>query len=236
MLYAYSEVKCMHTIIAALLFIAAAGQSALGQRPTPFYEDARSMPVSPEVHTDRRVTFRFLAPKAGEVLLAGGNLQEVLEGPQTMTKDEKGVWSITVGPLDPGLYDYGFAVAGSIRASDPANRNVIDRTWGHTNYFEVPGDTPLIHTVRPVAHGTLHIHTYDSKALGVTRQVYVYTPPGYDASQPTRYPVLYLFHGSGGVESQWTTVGRANIIMDNLIADAKARPMVVAMPYGHHLS
>jgi enterochelin esterase family protein len=211
----------------------AALEVGLCQRTIPFYEDVRSMPVSPEVHADRRVTFRFLAPKAAEVLLAGGNLQEALNGPQAMKKDEKGVWSITVGPLEPALYDYSFAVDGSIRATDPANRNVIDRTWGHTNYFEVPGDAPLIHSVRPVAHGTLHIHTYDSKALGVTRQVYVYTPPGYDPAGQTRYPVLYLFHGSGGVESQWTTVGRANIIMDNLIADAKAKPMVVVMPYGH---
>jgi enterochelin esterase-like enzyme len=203
------------------------------QRGTPFYEDVGKMPVSPEVHPDRRVTFRLLAPKATEVLLAGGNLEEALKGAQPLQKDAQGVWSITVGPLEPGLYDYGFAVDGGIRTVDPANRNTLERTWGHTNVVEVPGEQPGFYSIRPVAHGTLHIQVYDSKSLGVTRRMYVYTPPGYEQSNRTKYPVLYLFHGSGGVESQWTEAGRANIILDNLIADHRATPMIVVMPYGH---
>ena len=216
-----------------VLGIGILASAAWGQRGTPFYEDIGKMPVSPEVQTDRRVTFRLLAPKAAEVLLAGGNLEEALKGPQPLQKDPQGVWSITVGPLEPGLYDYGFAVDGGIRTTDPANRNALERTWGHTNTVEVPGAQPQFYTIRPVPRGTLHIHTYDSKSLGVTRRMYVYTPPGYEQSNRTKYPVLYLFHGSGGVESQWTEAGRANVILDNLIADHKARPMVVVMPYGH---
>ena len=203
------------------------------QQPTPFYEDAGKMPVSPEVQADRRVTFRLLAPTASEVLLAGGNLGETLKGPQPLKKDAQGVWSITVGPLDPGLYDYGFAVDGGIRTVDPANRNALERTWGHTSTVEVPGDQTAFYSFRPVPIGTLHINAYDSKSLHVRRRVYVYTPPGYEESNQTKYPVLYLFHGTGGVESQWTEVGRANVILDNLIADHKAKPMVVVMPYGH---
>ena len=191
------------------------------------------MPVSPEVQADRRVTFRLLAPTASEVLLAGGNLGETLKGPQPLKKDAQGVWSITVGPLDPGLYDYGFAVDGGIRTVDPANRNALERTWGHTSTVEVPGDQTAFYSFRPVPIGTLHINAYDSKSLHVRRRVYVYTPPGYEESNQTKYPVLYLFHGTGGVESQWTEVGRANVILDNLIADHKAKPMVVVMPYGH---
>ena len=121
----------------ALLMILA-GQPGLSQQPTPFYEDISKMPVSPEVHPDRRVTFRLLAPKASEVLLAGGNLQEALKGAQPLKKDDQGVWSITVGPLEAGLYDYSFAVDGGIRTTDPANRNALERTWWwscHTAMF-----------------------------------------------------------------------------------------------------
>jgi enterochelin esterase family protein len=220
-------------VLPVLGFGILASSSAWGQRGTPFYEDIGKMPVSPEVQADRHVTFRLLAPKATEVLLAGGNLEEALEGPQPLQKDAQGVWSITVGPLEPGLYDYGFAVDGGIRTTDPANRYALERTWGHTNVVEVPGEQPLFYSLRSVPRGTLHIHTYDSKSLGVTRRMYVYTPPGYEQSTRTKYPVLYLLHGSGGVESQWTEVGRANVILDNLIADHRAKPMVVVMPYGH---
>lgn len=218
-------------LIALLTFLPVA--SLWCQRGTPFYDDVSKMPVSPELHSDRRVTFRLLAPKAAEVLLAGGNLEEALKGPQALQKDAQGVWSITAGPLEPGLYDYGFAVDGGIRTVDPANRNALERTWGHANTFEVPGGQSAFYTVRPVPHGTLHIQQYESKSLGVERRVFVYTPPGYEQAVRNKYPVLYLFHGSGGVESQWTEVGRANVILDNLIADRKAKPMIVVMPYGH---
>jgi len=191
-----------------------------------------TQPSSPEVHEDRRVTFRIQAPEAMKITVVDGNLMEALDGPKDLTKGEDGVWSLTVGPLEPGIYDYGFSIDGSPRVPDPANRNLIRRTWGPTSYVEVPGAAPLFDSIRDVPHGTVSTHTYHSKSLGVIRQFRVYTPPGYEAGS-AKYPVLYLFHGGGGEETQWTTVGRADIILDNLIADGKAVPMVVVMPYGH---
>ncbi len=222
----------MRTIRIAVILLAGV-LIAFGQRrEQPAYADSAAMPASPVVHEDRTVTFSLRAPNATKVMLVDGNLMEAIGGPQPMTKNEDGIWTVTVGPLEPNVYDYGFSIGDSIRIPDPANRNLIQRTWGPTTYFEVRGPKPATYTIRDVPHGTLNIHTYHSKALDTTRQVVVYTPPGYENNN-TRYPVLYLFHGSGGMETQWTTVGRANIIMDNLIADGKARPMIVVMPWGH---
>jgi enterochelin esterase-like enzyme len=209
------------------LWILAGGLAAFGQR-----EAQAPNPVSPEVHPDRRVTFRIRAPEAVKVSVVDGNLMEALGGPKELTKGGDGVWSITVGPLEPDIYDYGFSIGDSARVPDPGNRNLIGRTWGPTSYVEVPGDGPQFYTIRDVPHGAVTTHTYHSKALNVVRQFRVYTPPGYQPGSAA-YPVLYLFHGGGGGETQWTTVGRADIILDNLIADGKAKPMVIVMPYGH---
>ena len=151
--------------------------------------------------------------------------------PAAMTKDETGVWSVTVGPLAPGLYDYGFSVDG-MRVLDPGNPNPKAGLNLTTSLLLVPGEPPLIYEVRPVPHGTVTIHWYDSKSAGVTRRIYVYTPPGYGKGK-AKYPVLYLLHGSGDDESGWTVVGRANLIMDNLLAERKAQPAIIVMPNGH---
>ncbi len=208
---------------------------AMGQRgPTPFYEDTNNVPVSPEVHPDRTVTFRLFAPKAAEVLLMGSpGILEVIKEPKALQRGEKGVWSLTVGPLPPGFYTYGYAIDGGLRMPDPANPNLEQRRWGPTSLFTVPGNEKAIFEERPVPHGTIHIDTYDSKQLGMPRMFYVYTPPGYETSGARKYPVLYLLHGNGQIEASWTWTGRANVIMDNLLADGKAQPMIVVMPYGH---
>jgi enterochelin esterase family protein len=211
----------------------AAAAAALGQRgPANSWENQANLPRSPEVHPDRTVTFRLFAPGAHEVLLVVGALMEATKGPKALTKDEKGLWSVTVGPLEPGYYNYGFGIDGGIRSPDPSNPNVEVRRWGHTSYFDVPGDRPLVQEIRPAPHGTVHINVYDSKSLGTTRNVYVYTPPGYEQSN-IRYPVLYLLHGSGLIEEAWISAGRANVIVDNLLAAGKVKPMVLVMPYGH---
>jgi enterochelin esterase family protein len=214
--------------LAAALTVAA----VLCQQAPNSWENQRNLPRSPEVHPDRTVTFRLFAPDAHEVLLVGAPIIAVTKGPKAFTKDDKGRWSVTIGPLPPGYYNYGFAVDGGIRSPDPSNPNVEVRRWGHTSYFDVPGDSPQIQEVQQVPHGTVHINTYDSKSLGTTRNVYVYTPPGYEQSN-AKYPVLYLLHGSGLVEEAWISAGRANIIVDNLLAQGKVRPMVLVMPYGH---
>jgi enterochelin esterase family protein len=149
-----------------------------------------------------------------------------------MTKGPDGSWTATVGPLRPAIYNYNFTVNGA-RVLDPTNAwlGTADRNPGSA-LFEVRAETAMPWDPQAVPHGTLHIHYYNSKSFdNALRMVYVYTPPGYESSN-TRYPALYLMHGAGGNEASWFTAGRANIILDNLIAQGKAKPMVVVMPYG----
>ena len=203
------------------------------RRPAPYYEDTSNIPVSPEIHPDRTVTFRLYAPKASEVVLMGSpGILEVIKEPKPLQKDDKGVWSLTVGPLAPGFYTYGYAIDGGLRMPDPSNPNLEVRRWGDTSMFIVPGPEQAVYEERRVPHGTVHIEFYDSKNLNMPRMFYVYTPPGYENGNQ-KYPVLYLLHGNGQIEASWTWTGRANVIMDNLIADDKAKPMIVVMPYGH---
>ncbi len=198
-----------------------------------YYEDTNNVPLSPEILPDHRVTFRLFAPKASEVVLVGSpGILEFIKEATPLKKDDKGVFSLTVGPLEPGFYTYGYAIDGGLRMPDPSNPNLELRRWGPTSSFIVPGDPKGIFEERPVPHGTIHVNVYDSKNLGVSRMFYVYTPPGYESGRQ-RYPVLYLLHGNGQIESSWTWTGRANVIMDNLIADGKTKPMIVVMPYGH---
>src|SRR5581483_7855100 len=188
---------------------------------------------SPEVRSDRTVTFRLFAPKASEVMLMGSpGILEVIKKPTALQRDEKGVWSLTVGPLPPGFYTYGYAIDGGLRMPDPSNPNLEVRRWGPTSLFIVPGEEKAVFEERHVPHGTVHIDFYDSKNLHMPRMFYVYTPPGYETGRQ-KYPVLYLLHGNGQIEASWTWTGRANVIMDNLLADCKAKPMIVVMPYGH---
>ena len=224
----------MRAAITILALVWLAAPSAFGQgAPAAYYEDSNNIPVSPEVHGDRTVTFRLFAPKASEVVLMGSpGILEFIKQPRPLVKDEKGVWSLTVGPLPPGFYTYGYAIDGGLRMPDPSNNNLELRRWGTTSIFIVPGPEKAVFEERPVPHGTVHINFYDSRNLGSPRMFYVYTPPDYEASQQ-KYPVLYLLHGNNQLEASWTWIGRANMIMDNLLADGKIKPMVVVMPYGH---
>jgi enterochelin esterase family protein len=181
--------------------------------------------VSPEVRPDRTVIVRLHAPKAGDVALSG----EL--GRKPMTKDDRGVWSVTVGPLEPDQYSYSFTVDGAT-VVDPRNTKLKIGRGSFVNLVEVPGNPAQ--DLRPVPHGTLHVHRYESKALGgKSRGLVVYTPPGYETATDRHYPVLYLLHGSGDDEHGWTDVGLAHRILDNLLADGKAVPMLVVMPDGH---
>jgi enterochelin esterase family protein len=184
--------------------------------------------VSPEVHADRTVTFRLRAPNASKVTVSG----EWPGGEKAMAKDERGTWSVTVGPLKPDLYGYGFSVDG-FRTLDPANSSVKPMRSPTTSILDVPGNAPLLHDFTNVPHGTVRSHWYYSKSLDKRRGLCVYTPPEYDRKPDIRYPVLYLFHGSGDNEATWTVLGRANLILDNLIAAGKATPMVIVMTDGH---
>ena len=201
--------------------------------PAAFYEDTRNIPVSPEVQADRMVTFRLFAPKASEVLLIGSpGILEVIKKPMPLVRGDNGVWSLTVGPLAPGFYTYGYAIDGGLRMPDPSNPNLELRRWGATSLFVIPGLDQAPIDERKVPHGTIHVHVYDSPNLNAERMVYVYTPPGYETGKQ-KLPVLYLLHGNGQIESSWTWTGRTNVIMDNLLAEGKIKPMIVVMPYGH---
>jgi enterochelin esterase family protein len=178
-----------------------------------------------EVRADRTVTFELRAPDASTVRLSGDF------GPaQDMKKSEDGVWTATVGPLNPAIYSYTFQVNG-VGGIDPINPMIKAGDRSSQSMFLVPAEKPAPYEMLPVPHGTVHVNTYDSKSVGGPRQVWVYTPPGYESST-AKYPVLYLLHGSGDTESGWVTIGRANVILDNLIAAGKAKPMMIVMPYG----
>jgi enterochelin esterase family protein len=184
--------------------------------------------VSPEVGADKTITLRYLAPNATSVVASG----ELDGKPHPMTKGADGIWSVTIGPLAPDIYTYSFNVDGVI-ALDPRNANT---KYGYGNFgavsiVQVPGDGPAFYDVKDVPHGEVRIKPYVSKTLGLGRTAWIYTPPGYDRGN--NYPVLYLLHGAGDIESGWTMIGRANNIIDNLIAEGKARPMVVVMPLGY---
>jgi enterochelin esterase family protein len=181
------------------------------------------------VLADRRVTFRLSAPKAAEVRLTCECVKEAV----AMAKDAAGIWTATVGPIEPDMYEYEFTVDG-VQMSDP--RNVVvkynSRPGPISSILTVPGESLMFYDAKPVPHGTVDIRMYDSKATGSARRAFIYTPPGYEKSS-NRLPVLYLLHGADGDETVWTNFGRANLILDNLIAERKAAPMIVVMPFGY---
>lgn len=189
--------------------------------------------VSPEVHRDRTVTFRFRAPQATQVQLVGEILQG--RGPQAMTKDDSGLWTITIGPVPPEIWIYNFRVHG-VDVTDPSNPAIkpVPPGFAMSSFVEVPGDSPAFYDSRAVPHGEVRMTQYESKTYGVARTLWIYTPPNYDKST-AKFPVLYLLHGNGEAFNGWVMNGRANIILDNLIADRKAQPMIVVMPQGHAL-
>jgi enterochelin esterase-like enzyme len=217
--------------VVAALFVSSSlhAQQAPAQGAPP-QAAARPAPLkSPEIHPDRTVTFRVLAPKANEVTLNGSwdggtNLP--------MTKDDTGVWSTTIGPLAPQLWGYWYLVDG-VKALDPNNGETERDGSRYDNLLMISGPESEWWDFKDVPHGTVQAVWYPSPTLKMERRrMMVYTPPGYETST-LKYPVLYLLHGGGGDEDAWLTMGRANIIIDNLIAAGKARPMIVVMPNGN---
>jgi enterochelin esterase-like enzyme len=217
-------------LVATLAAVAAVGMLAataaaqeVGARRTG------SAVASPEVSADRRVTFRLLAPEAKAVAVSGDF------GPDTeMRKGEDGVWSVTVGPLDPETYVYFFTVDG-VRLTDPSNPQVKIGyvTTTTTSLVTVPGTGPAFYDVHDVAHGEIRTLLYKSTSNGVTRELTVYVPPGYDQARNRRYPVLYLLHGFANDHHSWHRYGRANDILDNLLAKNAIAPFLVVMPLGY---
>jgi enterochelin esterase-like enzyme len=205
------------------VFLACAGNG--------FSQNASAALVSPEVHADRTVTFRIAAPKASEVTFKG----DWHDDTKRMEKGPDGIWSITVGPLAPSTYIYGFTVDG-VAIADPVNPRIKLRARTSGSLVEVPAAAPSLQEPRDVPHGAVEINWQKSSVLGgETRAIWIYTPPGYTEETSRRYPVVYLLHGNNDRPAGWVDVGNLNFIADNLIAERRMVPMVMVMPFGHAL-
>ena len=206
------------------------GGLATAQQAKPVQAQTPQRPPwlnTPEAHSDDSVTFRFLAPNAQDVKLAREGTE-----PVPMQKDDKGVWTANTAPLPPDYYGYSIIVDG-VRSIDPFNHLLKPNLLSTENMVHVPGPPSLPWETNDVPRGEVHHHFYQSAVAGDQRDFYVYTPPGYDPLAKKTYPVLYLLHGYSDDASGWTAVGRANVILDNLIAQGKAKPMIVVMPLGY---
>jgi len=200
----------------------------------PAAQESKS--VAPIVHEDNTVTFSVKMPNAEQAHLFSWELRPFYDGQESfpMTLEADSIWRTTVGPLPPGVYDYWFDL-DKLRITDPMGRNVYGERAGSRDFFEVPGPEgqPRHDEWRKdVPHGALTSHWYPSAATEEQRRAHVYTPPGYQQNTDKIYPVFYLLHGAGDHDAVWTSLGRAHVILDNLIADGKAEPMVVVMPDG----
>ena len=210
----------MRIVILALLGCACCwGQGSGDCKPSSLNIPGAPYPC---VHPDRRVTFRVSAPDAQKV-------QVRLGGAHDMTKGQDGLWMVTIPPQVIGFHYYSIVVDGSVIA-DPATRTFFGSGWDNSGIeIPEPESDAAYYSPRDVPHGQVSQRWYASKATGKWRRCYVYTPPEYDANVRTRYPVLYLLHGWGENEQGWHTQGRVDLIMDNLIAEKKAKPMIIVM-------
>jgi enterochelin esterase-like enzyme len=203
--------------------------SALAQSAAPANQQPQApVVISPEVSADQKITFRLLAPQAGNVRLTGSDIPG-MGGGKAMTKGENGVWELTLGPIAPGSYRYNFNVDG-VAVIDPRNPLVSESNNNVWSLVHAPGSE--FSDTKNVPHGAVAAVTYYSTTLGKFRRMHVYTPPGYESGQG-KFPVFYLLHGAGDCDDSWTSVGRAGFILDNMIAAKKARPMIIVMPAGH---
>ncbi|HZD31974.1 MAG TPA: alpha/beta hydrolase-fold protein [Candidatus Angelobacter sp.] len=203
-----------------LVLLAAAAALARTQKKTGIQ--------SPTSEPGQKVTFRFVGPGAKQVKLQ----LEGLEQPAPMTRDSTGVWTIAVGPLAPGLYGYRF-IADGVNLLDPNNPIVRTGLGQPQSSLLISGETPQLWEVADVPHGVVHHHFFKSGVVGDESDHYVYTPPGFVLRGTSKYPVLYLLHGYSEGADAWTAVGKANVILDNLLAQNKIKPMIVVMPLAY---
>lgn len=233
----------MKTVIIAASLAALTGAAAAQPapaapkdcRPQGFFSPGVAY-KSVEPLPDGRVTFRICAPDAQKVMVTSNDVEGVIPigGPGLdMAKGDLGIWSVTTAkPIPPDTYRFNFNVDGA-RVPDPMATTFSEERTGINSTFEIKGPAGDFQTWRrDVPHGQVAVITYWSQPLATMRRAHVYLPPGYEKGQG-RYPVLYLVHGAGDSDDSWTSVGHANLILDNLIAAGKARPMIVVMPFGH---
>lgn len=217
-----ASTRALSAIVFSVLFLVGLCTALPAQSAQPPAVD------SPEIVANNQVMIRIFAPKASEVILRG----DWMEGTtvEKLAKGEDGIWSVKVGPLVPDYYSYMLFVDG-VKTLDPVNPEIKQGIRGVDNMFFLPGKEASFQENREVPHGTIRQVWYKSKTLGTQRRMHVYTPPTYDA-ESSSYPVFYLLHGGGDDDSGWSTIGRAGFILDNLLAEGKAKPMIVVMPNG----
>jgi len=221
----------MRLSLLPLFALALLAPRLLAQTPAPAPPPPRPKPVlSPEIADDHHVTFRVKAPQAQAVELRGQWTKDKL----ALAKNEEGVWSLTTGPVEAGVWEYSVIVDG-LTMIDPANPAMKPQRFPSASILLIPGTPPNVWDFQDVPHGAVHQHTYLSKALGRPRDCVIYTPPGYETDPTKTYPLLVLQHGSGDNQQTWVTHGKAHWILDNLIAQGKARPMIILMLDGHPL-
>lgn len=216
--------KIISTISLVSLFAVASVAQFPGYKPTPG-DTLHSITIT----KDNRVKFSIYAPEASEVGVSGDFLKNWM--PLKLQKDDVGVWSVTTDPVASDLYSYDFMVDG-LKVIDPKNTKVKEGANGYSNLVEVPGAEADYQAIKDVPHGRLEVVWFYAKNLGKMSRVHVYTPPGYE-NMKDKLPVLYLQHGGGDNDASWATAGRANFIMDNLLAEGKVKPMLVVMPFGN---
>lgn len=198
------------------------------QTPAPAVQPvAQAALVSPEILPDHRVVFHLRAPKANEVTVTGDFWVQTGRV-EKLARDDQGVWSLATEALPPNVYSYSFTVDG-VPIPDPANGQVKPGVRTQQSVFSIPGPEEEVYEPGHVPHGEVRMEYYQSAVEGKLRRMHIYFPPGYEESK-TKYPVVYLFHGGGDDDSGWATIGRVNFILDNLIAQGKAKPMIVVMP------
>ena len=214
------------SFFSAALLLTMSGLPAVAQTNAPA-DTAHPSPYNfpgvqyPRIEADGRVTFHFTAPNAQKVQVS------IVNVPLDMVKGDDGVWTYTSEPQAPGYHNYWMIVDGAI-VLDPGTQAFIG--YSHMcNGFEVPEPGVDFYDLKDVPHGNVLIKNYFAKTTNAWRHIFVYTPPGYEARHSTRYPVLYLQHGGGEDERVWIEMGRANLILDNLIAEGKAKPMIIVM-------
>jgi enterochelin esterase family protein len=212
------------TSLLAVIFVCGVSPLHAQWNPTP-----NDTLVSHRVVADSQIVFKIYAPNAEKVVLSGSDIPGIGWGGAEMAKADNGVWIGTVGPVIPGSYRYNFNVDG-ISVVDPRNPLTSQANTHAWSLIHVRGSEFM--DTKDVPRGAVSEVTYFSSSLERFRRMHVYTPPGYESDE-TEYPVFYLLHGAMDCDDSWSTVGRAGFILDNLIAQNKAEPMIVVMPAGH---
>lgn len=215
----------------ALFFFSALPSLLKAQQIPVFIPDVKRVNpiISPQLLPGNKVTFRLMAPYATKVSVSGDWMPA--NTCQNLVKCDSGLWTVTLGPLKPEFYSYSFIVNG-VLVTDPSNSQIKRDGTRNESVLLVPGEESDLYIVKDVPHGTISKVWYESPTLNLIRRMYVYTPAAYNTGSE-KYPVLYLLHGAGGDEDAWTTLGRVCQIMDNLISQGKAKPMIVVMPNGN---